>query len=84
MAVVSPCDRAARARGEAVRAEKSAPIEELMPADGASAAFAMIGISAHPASCSAAKIHELPWHPEGAAMTAFEKAAAAADMLSRL
>jgi hypothetical protein len=39
MAVVSPCDRAARARGEAVRAEKSAAIEELMPADGASAAF---------------------------------------------
>jgi hypothetical protein len=37
MAVVSPCDRVARARGEAVRAKKSAAIEEPMPADGASA-----------------------------------------------
>jgi hypothetical protein len=33
----------------------------------------MIAISAHPASCFAVKIHELPWHPEGAAMTGFEE-----------
>src|SRR5271156_1525808 len=65
MAVVSPCDRAARARGEAERAKKNAAIEERLPTAQA-LLFARVKISAHPAGCFAVKIHELPWHPEGA------------------